>query len=226
MFSTRRQKVGVGREGVWRFGALAAIGLPVTTFALAAQQETADLLAASYRRNVRTTASISTPDDIRRSAPLYALKLRFTETDAEGNERVLAEPRLIVEEGRTAEFRAGGEVPVVGRAGALEYGFMGPSVDVTIWRDPDSRVFVEGRIETGSVQSDNRKTDATRLVQSGITFTERVTFNEPMTWSFPTVLRSGPGVTATNRRTTFVQLTITHANRGPPVRGPPAAGEP
>lgn len=219
MFSTRRQKGGVGREGVWRFGALAAIGLPVTTFALAAQQETADLLAASYRHNARVIASNFTPDDLRRSAPLYALKLRFTETDAKGNERVLAEPRLIVEEGRTAEFRAGGG------AGSLEYGFIGPSVDVTIRRDPDSRVFVEGRIETGSLQSDNRKTEVTRLAQSGITFTERVRFNEPLTWSFPTVSRSGPGVMVMNRGTTFVQLTITHANRGPPVRGPPVAGE-
>lgn len=225
MFSTRRQKGGVGREGVWRFGALAAIGLPVTTFALAAQQETADLLAASYRHNARVIASNFTPDDLRRSAPLYALKLRFTETDAKGNERVLAEPRLIVEEGRTAEFRAGGGVPVVARAGPLEYDFIGPSVDVTIRRDLDSRVFVEGRIETGSLQSDNRKTDVTRRAQSGITFTERVRLNEPLTWSFPTVPRSGPGVMVTNRGTTFVQLTITHANRGPPVRGPPVAGE-
>lgn len=219
MFSTRRQKVRVRRERVWRFGTLAAIGLPVTTFALAAQQETADLLAASRARDVRAAESKPTP------APLYALKLRFTAKDGKGNERVLAEPRLIVEEGRTAEFRAGGDTPVVDRAGALKYRFTGQSVDVTIWRDQDDQVFIEGQLETSIVQSDNPKSGATRLANSGIAFMEKVMLNAPVTLSFPALLRSGPGVTATNRGTMFVELTITRVVRGPPVRGPPAAGE-
>lgn len=219
MFSTRRQKGRAGRDGVWRFGTLAAIGLPATTFALAAQQETADLLAAAHERDVRATASKSAP------APLYAIKLRFAEKDAKGNERVLAEPRMIVEEGRTAEFRAGADAPVVDRAGAVKFRFTGQSVEVTIWRDQDNQVFIDGHVETSIVQGDNAKAGAARLAHSGIAFTERATLNEPVTWSFPVVLRSGPGVTATNHGTMFVELTITRVIRGPPVRGPPAAGE-